>query len=156
MAALLCFKSCEDHSLLKGYNGSLWKTVTGLGPIIKASLIIYCFIAMVLKIGQSYSERRQGFKITLVWCDGERNSGDFKQIQPIHNEIIMSIAYDFNLRTKYWNSHASEYQLSKTTTSYLSENLIRSTVGICQCSRFSLSKRILREHFSKSTYDILT
>ena len=66
MAALLCFKSCEDHSLLKGYNGGLWKTVTGLGPIIKASLIINCFIAMVLKIGQTYSERRQGFKITLV------------------------------------------------------------------------------------------
>ena len=25
MAASLCFKSCEDHSLLKGYNGGQWK-----------------------------------------------------------------------------------------------------------------------------------
>ena len=33
MAASLCFKSCEDHSLLKSYNGGLWKTFTGLGPV---------------------------------------------------------------------------------------------------------------------------
>ena len=25
MAASSCFKSCEDHSLLKGYNGGMWK-----------------------------------------------------------------------------------------------------------------------------------
>ena len=25
MAASLCFKSCEDYSLLKGYNGGIWK-----------------------------------------------------------------------------------------------------------------------------------
>ena len=25
MAASLCLKSCEDHSLLKSYNGGLWK-----------------------------------------------------------------------------------------------------------------------------------
>ena len=66
MAALLFFKSCEDHSLLKGYNGGLWKTVTGLGPIIKDSLIIYCFLAMVSKVGQPHSEVRQGLKITLA------------------------------------------------------------------------------------------
>ena len=29
IAASLCFKSCEDNSLLKSYNG---KTSTGLGP----------------------------------------------------------------------------------------------------------------------------
>ena len=34
MAAALCLKSCEDHSLLKGYNGGLWKTITGLGPCV--------------------------------------------------------------------------------------------------------------------------
>ena len=32
MAASLCLKSCDDHSLLKSYNGGLRKTVTGLGP----------------------------------------------------------------------------------------------------------------------------
>ena len=32
MAALLCLKSCEDHSLLKSFNGGLWKKNTGLGP----------------------------------------------------------------------------------------------------------------------------
>ena len=32
MAAPLCLKSCEDHSLLKSYNGGLWKIITGLGP----------------------------------------------------------------------------------------------------------------------------
>ena len=25
MGASLCLKSCEDHSLLKSYNGGLWK-----------------------------------------------------------------------------------------------------------------------------------
>ena len=34
MAASLCLKSCEDHSLLKSYNGGLWKTFTGLGPFV--------------------------------------------------------------------------------------------------------------------------
>ena len=33
MTASLCFKSCEDHSLLKSYNGGLWKTLKGLGPV---------------------------------------------------------------------------------------------------------------------------
>ena len=32
MAASLWFKSCEDHSLLKRYNGGIWKTITGQGP----------------------------------------------------------------------------------------------------------------------------
>ena len=32
MESSLCFKSCEDHSLLKSYNGGIWKTFTGLGP----------------------------------------------------------------------------------------------------------------------------
>ena len=27
MAALLCLKSCGDHSLLKSYNGGLWKKI---------------------------------------------------------------------------------------------------------------------------------
>ena len=27
MAASLCLKSCEDHSLLKSYNGGLWKNI---------------------------------------------------------------------------------------------------------------------------------
>ena len=32
MADSLWLKSCEDHSLLKSYDGGLWKTITGLGP----------------------------------------------------------------------------------------------------------------------------
>ena len=32
MAASLCLKSCEDHSLLKGYNGGLWKNIYRSGP----------------------------------------------------------------------------------------------------------------------------
>ena len=31
--ASLLFKSCEDHSLLRSYNGGLWKTFTGLSPM---------------------------------------------------------------------------------------------------------------------------
>ena len=33
IAASLIFKSCEDHSLLRSYNGGLWKTFTGLSPM---------------------------------------------------------------------------------------------------------------------------
>ena len=32
MAASLCLKSCEDHSLLKIYNGGLWKNNYRSGP----------------------------------------------------------------------------------------------------------------------------
>ena len=31
-AASLCLKSCVDHSLLKSYNGSLWKNIYRSGP----------------------------------------------------------------------------------------------------------------------------
>ena len=34
MAASLWLKSCEDHSLLKSYNGGLWKNNYRSGPII--------------------------------------------------------------------------------------------------------------------------
>ena len=34
MAASLCLKSCEDHSLLKSYNGGLWKNIYRSGPSI--------------------------------------------------------------------------------------------------------------------------
>ena len=37
MAASLCFKSCEDHSLLKSYNGGLWKNNYRSGPYISLS-----------------------------------------------------------------------------------------------------------------------
>ena len=33
MAASLCLKSCEDHSLLKSYNGGLWKNIYRSGPL---------------------------------------------------------------------------------------------------------------------------
>ena len=33
MAASLCLKSCEDHSLLKSYNGGLWKNIYWSGPL---------------------------------------------------------------------------------------------------------------------------
>ena len=32
MAASLCLKSCEDHSVLKSYNGGLWKNYYKSGP----------------------------------------------------------------------------------------------------------------------------
>ena len=32
-AASLCLKSCVDHSLLKSYNGGLWKNIYRFGPI---------------------------------------------------------------------------------------------------------------------------
>ena len=32
MAASLCLKSCEDHSLLKSYDGGLWKKQLQVGP----------------------------------------------------------------------------------------------------------------------------
>ena len=32
MAASLCLKSCEVHSLLKSYNGGLWKNIYRSGP----------------------------------------------------------------------------------------------------------------------------
>ena len=32
MAASLCLKSCEDHSLLKSYNGGIWKNNYRSGP----------------------------------------------------------------------------------------------------------------------------
>ena len=32
MAALLCLKSCEDHRLLKSYNGGIWKNNYRSGP----------------------------------------------------------------------------------------------------------------------------
>ena len=31
-AASLCLKSCVDHSLLKSYNGGLWKNIYRSGP----------------------------------------------------------------------------------------------------------------------------
>ena len=34
MAASLCFKRFADHSLLKIYNGDLWKIFTGLGSFM--------------------------------------------------------------------------------------------------------------------------
>ena len=33
MAASLCLKSCEVHSLIKSYNGGLWKNIDRSGPI---------------------------------------------------------------------------------------------------------------------------
>ena len=32
-AASLCLKSCVDHSLLKSYNGGLWKNIYRSGPL---------------------------------------------------------------------------------------------------------------------------
>ena len=38
MAASLCLKSCEGHSLLESYNGGLWENIYRSGPISIASL----------------------------------------------------------------------------------------------------------------------
>ena len=34
-AASLCLKSCVDHSLLKSYNGGLWKNIYRSGPYLE-------------------------------------------------------------------------------------------------------------------------
>ena len=36
MAVSLCLKSCEEHRLLKSYNGDLWKNNYRSGPIRKS------------------------------------------------------------------------------------------------------------------------
>ena len=36
-AASLCLKSCVDHSLLKSYNGGLWKNIYRSGPCMRPS-----------------------------------------------------------------------------------------------------------------------
>ena len=49
MAASLCLKSCEDHSLLKSYNGGLWKNIYRSGPFKGgASFVDYlCYFCLV-------------------------------------------------------------------------------------------------------------
>ena len=42
METLLCLKSCEDHSLLKSYNGGLWKNDYRSGPINKYQVTVIC------------------------------------------------------------------------------------------------------------------
>ena len=37
IAALLCLKSCEDHSLLKSYNRGPWKNDYSSGPFLQKS-----------------------------------------------------------------------------------------------------------------------
>ena len=45
-AASLCLKSCVDHSLLKSYNGGLWKNIYRSGPskAVVLLLLIHCFM----------------------------------------------------------------------------------------------------------------
>ena len=42
MAASLWFKSNEDHSLLKSYNGGLWKNVDWYGPNTRNAILNLC------------------------------------------------------------------------------------------------------------------
>ena len=42
MAASLCFKSCEDHSLIKSYNGDLWKNNYRPGTFAIFALSVGC------------------------------------------------------------------------------------------------------------------
>ena len=66
MAASLCLKSCEDHSLLKSYNGGPWKNIYMSGPCsIGTSLDWLC---PVDKLYFFQNKRKQSFK-----TDGERN-----------------------------------------------------------------------------------
>ena len=39
LAASLCLKSCEDHSLLESYNGGLWENIYRSGPYNR---VLYC------------------------------------------------------------------------------------------------------------------
>ena len=46
MAASLCLKSCEDHSLLKSYNGGLWKNIYRSGPFIQIKSNVLIFVSV--------------------------------------------------------------------------------------------------------------
>ena len=46
MAASLCLKSCEDHSLLNSYNGGLWKNIYRSGHSITRPAGIYMYVAV--------------------------------------------------------------------------------------------------------------
>ena len=63
MAALLCLKSCEDHSLLKSYNGGLWKNIYRSGPLSvncfclhTTVMLTVCYINRQPGIGYHYSD----------------------------------------------------------------------------------------------------
>ena len=43
VATSLCLKSCEDHSLLKSYNGGLWKNIYRSGPFSDLLSLRYQF-----------------------------------------------------------------------------------------------------------------
>ena len=50
MAASLCIKSCEDHSILKGYNGCLSKNSYSSGPLQNILLIKLCGLILFLPL----------------------------------------------------------------------------------------------------------
>ena len=53
MAASLWFKSCEDHSLLKLYNGGKRKTITGLDPKFRVKLRLVVRLSCAFKTGST-------------------------------------------------------------------------------------------------------
>ena len=57
MAASLWLKSCEDHSLLKSYNGGLWKNNYRSGPLRRISGL-FCWIPLLLCL----------WPIICFWC----------------------------------------------------------------------------------------
>ena len=62
IAASLCLKSCEDHSLLKSYNGGLWKNNYRSGPFTSIVRQPYTSLGFIrLSNGDLNRERETGF-----------------------------------------------------------------------------------------------
>ena len=66
MAASLLFKGCEDHSLLRSYNGGLWKTFTGLSPM--PSVFLWDKAKQCRPRSDQNAESDQGLHCLLTEC----------------------------------------------------------------------------------------
>ena len=89
MAASLCLKSCEDHSLLKSYNGGLWKnnyrSGTPYGNGVKTRLQCISFDTTVMPTALDFHfrfrYRRLNFEKLNIWIARmvEFGSGPIKE-----------------------------------------------------------------------------
>ena len=99
-AASLCLKSCVDHSLLKSYNGGLWKNIYRSGP---STWLVYLYkqtvsITVVVMEQNSSTTRqltdsklRQGSYRNGKWEN--RSPGllqDYSRILPFFKDSISS------------------------------------------------------------------
>ena len=57
-AASLCLKSCVDHSLLKSYNGGLWKNIYRSGPIRCGFVVFFTMLQWTFFLEMLLLERK--------------------------------------------------------------------------------------------------